>query len=452
MTDAIKTCPICSASNHRNAPVCWNCGTSLTGIEINQTTDKTGQESSYHFDHGETDLYESALYRTGQRYLFGCFGLLAALLIIGLGLVVAPSAMDQVGIVFSASQDEATPTSPPRLFLPTVTEGPDIPTPTMTIAPTETPEPTATREPCYQVVQSGDFLFDVVARCGHRDTDVFDLVVEINNMNDIGMIIAGQRLEIPWPTEIPDPAAPPPAQDEAAAGNPAVASAPDSDGQRSVLELDDDELEEFFVIPTPTLPPGIEFHTVSAQDTMISIISQYDTTIESIRNLNPEMTFTQCNMGMRFGGERCSVILNLGQRIRVPIPEPEATAVPEITGEETAMPTPTPTFNAPMLQRPADRAAFRNNELITLRWLETGSLGQNETYRVTVEDRTAGVLYNYETLDTFLIVPEQLQAVSQSIQRHEYVWYVDIINTSNPDTSLFRTEMRSFTWETRIEN
>lgn len=451
MTDAIKTCPICNASNHRNAAVCWNCGTSLIGINVNQAQEETAHGSSYHFDHGETDLYESALYRAGQRYLFGCFGLLAALLIIGLGLVVAPSAVDQVGIMFSVSDNDPTPTTPPRLFLPTVTEGPDIPTPTLTVAPTDTPEPTATREPCYQVVQSGDFLFDVVARCGHRHNDVFDLVVEINNMESAGMIIAGQRLEIPWPTEIAEPTAPPP-QDEESAEGAAVASAPERGAERSVLELDDDELEEFFVIPTPTLPPGIDFHTVTAQDTMISIIYQYDTTIESIRNLNPEMTFTQCNMGMRFGGERCSVILNLGQQIRVPIPEPEATAVPEMTGQETNTPVPTPTFNAPMLQRPADRAVFRNNELITLRWLETGSLGQNEIYRVTVEDRTAGILYNYETFDTFLIVPEQLQGVSETVRRHEYVWYVDIIDTANADASLFRTEMRSFTWETRVEN
>ncbi len=457
MTEAIKICPICSASNHRNATVCWNCGTSLAGIaHYNKDDTETGRKrSAYDFHHGETDLYESALYRTGQSYMFGCFGLLAAFMVIGLGLIFAPPAAEAFQSVFNAPAPEVTPTPPPRIFLPTVTQGPPTTIPTIAVIPTDTPEPTATREPCFQVVRSGDFIFDVVARCGHLSGDVFPLVAEINNLSDIGMIIEGQRLEIPWPTDIPDPNAQPQAPPQAppqAEGEASTDSVEIASGERSILELDDDELAAFLVVPTPTLPPGIQFHTVDAGESMITIISQYSTTIESIRNLNPEITFTQCNMGETFGGDRCSVLISPGQQIRVPAPEPPPTLPPASTGLETATPTPTATFNAPILQSPADRAAFRNNQLITLRWLPTGTLGTGETYRVNVEDRTAGVLYTQDTFDTFLVIPIDWQGVNATLRRHEYAWYIDIININNPNTPSYRTPTQSFTWETRIGN
>lgn len=461
MTDAIKTCPICSASNHRNASVCWNCGTSLAGVEPNNKSNDTtapNKRASYNNNFGESDLYESILYKTGQKYLYGCFAILMIFMIIGLGLLILPPILKTV---INANQVDIlpSPTTPIRNFLPTVTQGPPTNTPTITVIPSETPIPSDTPAPCMQTVRSGDTMGGIVARCGHYDTAIYDLVVQINRLANAGMIIEGQVLEIPWPTVLaPDPT-PMPANPETSSNSVMVASAssPDEgnqaeDTQRSVLDLDEDELAEFLIIPTPTLPPGVEFYTISANDNMYSIIIQHDTSIEAIRNLNPEMTFTQCNMGETFGGERCSVIISPGQQIRVPVPTPTPTLSPTPTGNETATPTPTATFNAPILQSPADRATFRNNQLITLRWLPTGTLGNREIYRVSVEDKTAEILYTAETYETFLIVPDEWQTINdQTLDRHQYAWYVDIIDT-NSGASVFRTDTWLFTWETRSGN
>jgi hypothetical protein len=295
-------------------------------------------------------------------------------------------------------------------------------------------------------------MYDVVMRCGHVHFDVFSQVVERNSLSDAGMIYEGQVLDIPWPTLTPDPNAQPPqqpdVQSEANIESVQVASVED----RSILDLSDDELAQFLEVPTPTLPPGIQFHTVLPLENMITIIMNYNTTIESIRNLNPEITFTQCNMGETFGGDRCSVVLSPGQQIRVPAPTPTATLPPTATGLETATPTATATFNAPILQNPADRAVFRNNQLITLRWLPTGTLGTGEIYRVNVEDSTAGILYTQDTFDTFFVIPADWQAVTPTLQRHDYVWYIDVIQNNNPNTPSYRTPSQSFSWETRIGN
>lgn len=462
MTDAIKTCPICSASNHRNASVCWNCGTSLAGVEPNNKADDTTspkRRASYNNNFGESDLYESILYKTGQKYLYGCIGLLATVMIIGLGLLIFPPIINT--LISPSNQPDVlpSPTTPIRNFLPTVTQGPPTNTPTITVIPTETPVPTETPAPCMQTVRPNDTMGGIVARCGHYDTAIYDLVVSINRLSNAGMIIEGQVLEIPWPTVLAPEPTPQPDNVENLAEAVMVASSAsigettaEDSPTRSVLDLDEDELIEFLVIPTPTLPPGVQFYTIAPNDNMYSIIIQHNTSIESIRNLNPEMTFTQCNMGETFGGERCSVIIAPGQQIRVPAPTPLPTLSPTPSGNETATPTPTATFNAPLLQSPSDRATFRNNQLITLRWLPTGTLNQQEVYRVTVEDRTAAILYTAETLETFLIVPSEWQAINdQALDRHQYAWYVDIID-SDSGNSVFRTDTWLFTWETRSGN
>lgn len=462
MTDAIKICPICSASNHRNASVCWNCGTSLAGIEPhnkNNDTTAPNQRAGYNNNFGESDLYESILYKTGQKYLYGCFGILVLLMMVGLGLLILPALINSVIRTHDNSGLSPEPTTPIRHFLPTVTQGPPTNTPTITVIPTETLAPTHTPAPCMQTVRSGDSLGGIVARCGHYDTAIYDIVVEINRLPNAGTIIEGQVLEIPWPTVLaPDPTAVPEgaANTDETSANVSVASVatePSTDNaERSVLDLDEDELAALLIIPTATLPPGVQFYTISPNDNMYSIIIQHNTSIEAIRNLNPEMTFTQCNMGETFGGDRCSVIISPGQQIRVPAPSPTPTLSPTPTGNETATPTPTATFNAPLLQSPSDRATFRNNQLITLRWLPTGTLNSQETYRVTVEDRTAQILYTAETFETFLIVPSDWQAVNEeTLDRHQYAWYVDIIDKDSGN-SVFRTNTWLFTWETRSGN
>ncbi len=453
MADAIKICPICSASNHRNAALCWNCGTSLEGIAVQGSLDDTTNSTrpkvggtQYSFKYGETDLYEADLYHIGQRYLYGCFGSLILLMIIGLGLVAAPPAVNAVrGLV---QGDNPTPTNQAQIILPTITQGPPTLTPTITVLPTATPTIVPTREPCVQTVQAGDLMFDVVNRCGHLSFDVFEEVVEINDLDNAGMIFEGQSLIIPWPTE----PAPPPADQQSAITPEAQTVNADTTTQEDVdvLELSDEELEEFLIIPTATLPPGVAWYKISTNDTLFSIIAQYETSVEVMSQLNPEISFSQCNMGMTFGGERCNVMVFQGQDIRVPVTLPPPTATPTPNGSETPTPTATATFNAPVAQNPADRAFFRRDDLITLRWIPSGTLASDETYRVTVEDRTGGILYTADTVNTSFIMPDEWQGVAtDDIDRHQYAWTVSVININNPDNVIYRTPIQTFTWETQ---
>jgi hypothetical protein len=454
VSEAFKTCPICGASNHRNATLCWNCGTSLSGVDAQTSAPKSQQQPSssrYDFRCGETDLYEGDLYAVGQRYLYGCFGVLIVLMVIGLGMVVTPSALSAVGDLLT-DDSTAEPTAIQQIVRPTVTPGtptntPGPPTPTSTSTPTITP----TREPCIQRVQAGDLMYDVVARCGHLSFDVFDEVVEINDLDNAGTIFEGQELVIPWPTPTPDPNAQAPPTPEPGADadtGSSIAGAPAPTGDVDVFELEDEELEEFFAIASPTLPPGIQWHVVAQGQTMIEIIALYDASVRTLSDLNPEMSFNQCDMGMTYGGDRCNVMVFQGQQIRVPVPTPTPTLSPTPSGSETRTPTPTATFNAPSALSPPDRALFRRNELVTLRWIPSGTLGPNETYRVIVEDRTAGVLYTADTVDTSMVIPDDWQGTGPEPARHDYAWRVEVINLDRPDAPLFVTETLTFAWET----
>ncbi|MFW5691870.1 MAG: LysM peptidoglycan-binding domain-containing protein [Chloroflexota bacterium] len=459
MPESIKVCPICTASNERSAVICWNCGASLanTPARADDTTAarRSQQSRGYAYRYGETDLYENELYSAGQRYLFGCFGLLGVIMSVGILLIAAPPLFYAMTGLFESTSSEPLPSPEVQIARPTVTPAPPTNTPTITVMPTNTPAPTSTREPCIQTVQSGDFLYDVVARCGHRSFDVFDLVVEINDLADAGTIFEGQVLEIPWPTNTPDPNGLPPAPaDPAGETDAPVGSTPLGEinsGDSSVLELDDEELEEAFVIPTATLPPGVQFHQVTAGENIINIIAEYNASVEILSQLNPEVSFNQCDFGMTYGGERCAVMVFEGQRLRVPAPTPTPTLSPTPSGSETPTPTLTPTFNAPIGRSPADRAFFRRSELITLRWVPTGTLGEDETYRVIVEDRTAGIRYTADTIIPSFIIPEEWQGRGEDPSRHDYVWWISIVNVNNPDTPVFESGRYSFSWETLPE-
>lgn len=477
MSNPVKVCPICSASNPQGAITCWNCGTSLENVNASDaaaSTSKPGVTSDFHY--GETDLYEGQLYRAGQRYLAGCFGILILLMLGGLGLIFAPglsrAASDMLASMGQASQP--TPTAEVELVRPTVTPGPPTLTPTITVLPTDTPAPTPTRTPCMQNVQQGDTMYAIVSRCGHRSPDVFDEVIEINGLQDANTIQQGQTLEIPWPTPTPgaQPSPSTPSTDRTPLGetdnmtdtasnatsgdtqlaDSSPASNPPGEATRSVLELDDEELEERFTIPTPTLPPGVQFHTVQPNESIIGIIAQYDASVEILSQLNPEVSFNQCDLGMTYGGERCNVMINQGQQLRVPAPSPTPTLSPTPSGSETPTPTPTPTFNAPVIESPPDRAFFRQEQLITLRWVPSAPLGESQTYRVIVEDRTAGIVYTADTVENSFIIPEAWQGTTPDDAddpiRHEYDWRVQVIDLNAPDTPQYETSQSTFTWET----
>ncbi len=318
-----------------------------------------------------------------------------------------------------AGSNPITPTA--TLFLPTLTQPPP---------PTETPTATATPGPCEQVVQTGDTLISLASRCGHRDLAVLDQIVELNGLRSAESIQLGQRILIPWPSPTPG------ADEEGALPDGA------SEGGGNGLVIAE-------VIPTVTLQPGVMWYTIQPGDDVIGIAYQHNANVEILAQLNPQITFSQCDFGLDTGGPNCSVALVAGQQIRVPAPSPTPTLSPTPSGSETATPTPTPTFNAPSLLSPGDRELFGAGELITLRWVTTGVLADTDAYLVTVTDTTAGVIYTETTRETFYLVPAEWQPADG---RHAFTWQI-AVGPLSPGGGLaaitFSTPSRLFFWDNR---
>lgn len=446
---AHKICPICSTPAHPNAAVCSTCGASLRNVRRvtdGDDEDDAGSLPAYDHRYGETDLSESALTWKGGTYLLGALLTLTLIVCAGgvflAGTRLYSAYLDARGIVRASitpvstqgsAQTFATNTPRPTLFLPTVTPAPPTPSRTPTPAPTDTPGP------CMQEVQPGDTLIIVVSRCGHRDLAVIDLVLELNNLDAPELIFSGQTLEIPWPTPTPNPEA---------ATTEAVESTADvsSDNQAAAP----DEPRPIGFVPTATLQPGVMWHRVAAGENIIVIAFTYGADIKILSELNPEVTFSQCDFGVPAGGDKCIVQIYEGQLLRVPAPTPTPTLSPTPSGSETPTPTATATFNAPSALSPGNRALFRSGELITLRWVASGTLAPGQVYRVRVEDVTSQTVYSADTSDLFFIVPKEWQG--QDNRRHEYTWSVSVIDAANPDDPYFTTETRVFIWESTGES
>lgn len=450
MSQPYKVCPICNAANHRNATLCSTCGTTLTNVPI-VSQDEEADRRLLHYDHqhGETDLFEGNLRWRGGTYLlggvmvvllFGCVGLLllaGSRLFSNISPPVQPANngfMTFTPVPTGAnSLSIATNTPRPTLFLATVTIGP--PTPSPTSEPTITP----TQGPCEQQVQPNDDLISILYRCGHRTIDnILPTVLELNGLSDPGQLQAGQVIQVPWPTPTVDPNAIPTETIEGETG---------ASGDSVAVALESTARPEGGIrpFPTETLQPGVTWHQVQKDENIIQIAVNYGATLRILSELNPEVTFSQCDFGLGTGGQNCIVQLYEGQRIRVPAPTPTPTIPPTASGSETPTPTATATFNAPSVLGPSDRAFFRSDEFVTLRWVATGSLGDGQSYLVRVRDINAGAEYMGTTQELYFIVPQEWR--SQDAERHDYSWTVSVIDDDRPDSPYFVTEARQFTWQ-----
>ncbi len=427
--------------------MCSTCGTSLADVPVVAETRKSSKNAAnYDLRYGETDLLEGGPRRRGEVYLFGGLLTLAALICIGaLGFGVLrwliPGAVAEPTPTAPATAPAlliATNTLPPAPVMATVT----LPPPTATLTPTP--------GPCTHVVKSGDDLISIAWECGHRSLDVLPLILATNDLPSADALQVGQEIIVPWPSPTIDPNAASESSttsDTSAIINPVAAT----EGAFSIipgLELASAPTQgPPTVVPTPTLLPGVMWHTVQSNETAASIAYEYKTTLESLSQLNPEITFSQCDFGKVTGGDMCNVILYEGQQMRVPAPTPTPTLSPTLSGSETPTPTLTPTFNAPSAISPADRALFGRSELITLRWVASGTLSEGDAYRVKVEDLTGGKTYSGDTTELAFIVPAAWQG--QDGQRHDYRWTVSVVNLADPENPYFSTEPRLFTWEGR---
>lgn len=452
MSQGYKICPICGTHAHRNATLCSTCGTSLADVPVVAETAKPsapGKKPRYDVRYGETDLLEGGRRSRGEVYLFGGILTLVAVACVG-GLVMLALRW--------LSPESAAPTETPTAQ---VSQAPvalitNTPMPSPIIATITPPPPTATNTPtpgpCTHVVKAGEDLISIAIGCGHHSMDVMPLILELNGLASAGMIHVGQEIMVPWPTATLDPNAAPPPTSDSAAGAQMVDSSGASAPATSAI-IPGLEVASAGTLPPPTpkpsatLLPGVMWHVVQPNENIMSIAFSNNTNVEVLSQLNPEITFSQCDFGNPAGGPECSVMIQQGQRIRVPAPTPTPTLSPTLSGSETPTPSLTPTFNAPSALSPADRALFRPDELITLRWVASGTLDAGETYRVRVEDLTAGTVNTSDTTELSFILPAEWQG--RDGQRHDYRWQVSVIRLDHPDQPLYTTEPRTFTWEGR---
>jgi LysM repeat protein len=260
--------------------------------------------------------------------------------------------------------------------VPTATET-ALPSPTATEVPTHTPVPTATEIPPFDyTVAAGDTCSLIALNFG---ISVNSLIILNNLPVSCNNLYIGQVLKVPYPTPTPAP------------------------------------------LPTNTLSPDQAaiadcekvLYTVQENDTLSSISLNYAVSMSAIKEFN--------------GLSTDSVFL--GQPLEIPLC---MRATPE--GQATATPTTPPPYPAPNLLLPADGGAFTlANDVVTLQWSSVGTLRDNETYRVIVEDITEGQarrLTDYVT-DTKYIVPTTFRPKDNVA--HVIRWWVNTVRQTGTD-------------------
>jgi LysM repeat protein len=260
--------------------------------------------------------------------------------------------------------------------VPTATET-ALPSPTATEAPTNTPVPTATEIPPFDyTVAAGDTCSLIALNFG---ISVNSLIILNNLPVSCNNLYVGQVLKVPYPTPTPAP------------------------------------------LPTNTLSPDQAaiaecekvLYTVQENDTLSSISLNYAVSMSAIKEFN--------------GLSTDSVFL--GQPLEIPLC---MRATPE--GQATATPTTPPPYPAPNLLLPADGGAFTlANDVVTLQWSSVGTLRDNESYRVIVEDITEGQarrLTDYVT-DTKYIVPTTFRPKDNVA--HVIRWWITTVRQTGTD-------------------
>lgn len=457
MASHFKVCPICGTHSQANAAACSTCGTSLIDVplESGRRSARNAPRRVYDRRYGETDLIESETSRSSGMLVIG--GLLLLPLLICAGVVgflgarslaaalptpIPPTLTSTAAAPPEGNAEAVAPTPSPAFPLFTNTPFPTPRLATVTPAP-PTATLTPTQGPCERRVEAGQDLISLAFSCGHRSMDVLPLILEMNNLSAPEALVAGQLLMIPLPTPTSDPNA---AATLSGANANDTAADSSSGGVESVLAA---ELaaQQPIMPPTETLLPGVAWHVIQPDQSMIEIAYLYQTSAEVLSYLNPEITFSQCDYSLDSGGPRCTVLLQIGQQMRVPAPTPTPTLSPTPSGSETPTPTITPTFNAPSPLSPSNRALFLRGEWVTLRWVPTGTLGENEFYLVRITNTSTDAVYDAYTTQLYYIVPESVQETDG--QRHDYRWTISVVRGQDPSTAMFTTQPRLFTWEAR---
>jgi LysM repeat protein len=247
-------------------------------------------------------------------------------------------------------------------------------TPTETLIPTETP--TLTPEPPIEyTVQSGDSCGAIASLYNSSVAAIISLNSLNSNCTNLNI---GQKIKIPRPTPTPLP--------------PATATLEPAAATRAACET--------------------VSYTVQANDTLSTIAANYGVSMQSIKEFN--------------GLSTDSVFVD--QKLQIPLCRRAATPGPSPT------PTTPPPYQAPNLLLPADGAPFTlSNDTVTLQWASIGTLRENESYQVTIEDVTSGSgrkLVSYMT-DTKFIIPITFRP--QDNLSHVMRWTVTTVRQTGTD-------------------
>lgn len=292
-----------------------------------------------------------------------------------------------------------TATVPPPTASPTIAERSQ--TATSTAPPTVTPLPTETPGPFEYVVRESDTLLYIIQLPQHGYSYELDVAREVVALNDniTSMDIlppAGSVILIPRPT---------------ATSTPIGAQA--TQALLATIGLDD--------ASGAILASGavVGCYDVESGDSLVGIAQEYDTTLEVLSQLNPELNWFGCVFTERSGGLDCNPTIQIGQCIRVPQPTPLPSKTPTPSGDETA--TPTPIYMAPRLLYPADGAVIPPGPL-TLQWVGLSGLRDGDEYLIELQDRTAGRMESQTTTSNALVLSDSF--VPQDGQTHTILWRV----------------------------
>ena len=266
-----------------------------------------------------------------------------------------------------------------KVVEPTVTPTATI-TPTITFTPTASPtatvQPTATELPPVEyIVKSNDTCSDIAFFYNVS----INSIITLNNLSvDCTGLTVGQVLKIPQPTPTPSPQA---------------------SAILSELQATDTACQKYD-------------YSVKDGDTLSSIAANFNVSQESLKTYNG------------LAGDT----VYTGQPLKIPLCERLPTAGPTPTA------TTPPPYAAPNLLQPMDGAVFTGDvETITLQWAAVGTLRQNESYAVTVEDLTAGTPRRVEyTADTKFILPASLRPVDS--KPHVLRWTVLAVRQTGSTT------------------
>ena len=273
----------------------------------------------------------------------------------------------------------------------------ESPSPTFTPGePTTSYTPSATPGPMQYVIQPNDTLLYIIQQPPFNYTNT-SVIAEILRLNPF--ITSIDRLPPPGSTiliPLPTPTTAPEGFDLTQTANPATAT-----------------------------PVGAEIpvtqHSVREGETILGVAGQYNTTLVILATLNPEIDFVGCDYNNPSGGPDCSVPLQVGQSVNVPMPTPTPTLSPTFSGSET--PTITPTYAPPALIYPPLNANA-SPRTFQLQWVSVGILENDEAYVVQIEDTTSGATFLDVTTSTSYELPESM--IPTDGQPHAMRWRVSI--------------------------